>query len=78
MAPPIKALCVVPFGMEEGSDFAITGHEFGLVIGKQAVFRLLAATVRKEDSAGAVVEEWDESEIEELTPLETTLRAEGI
>ena len=78
MAPPIKALCVVPFGMEEGSDFAITGHEFGLVIGRQAVFRFLSSTVRKEDIAGAVVEEWDESEIEELAPLETTLRAEGI
>ncbi len=77
MAPPIKALCVVPFGMEEGSDFAITGHEFGLVIGKQAVFRFLSSTVRKEDIAGVVVEEWDESEIGELAPLETTLRAEG-
>ncbi len=78
MAPPIKALCVVPFGMEEGSDFAITGHEFGLVIGRQAMFRFLSSTVRKDDVAGAVVEEWDESEIEELAPLETTLPAEGI
>ena len=31
---PLKALCVVPFGMEEGTEAAIGGREFGLVVGR--------------------------------------------
>ncbi len=30
---PMKALCVVPFGMEEGSEAEIREKEFGLVVG---------------------------------------------
>ncbi|HEX8947645.1 MAG TPA: Hsp70 family protein [Dissulfurispiraceae bacterium] len=78
MPPPLKALCVVPFGMEEGTDFRIPGQEFGLVVGEHAMFRFLASLTRKEDTPGAVVEEWDEEEITELAPLETTLPADGI
>ena len=78
MEPPLKAICVVPFGMEEGSDFEIPGQEFGLVVGEHAAFRFLSSTVRKEDPPGSVIEQWDEGEIEEIAPLETTLRAEGV
>jgi len=42
---PIKALCVVPFGMEEGTEAELRGKEFGLVVGEPAVFHLLAATL---------------------------------
>ena len=35
--PPIKALCVVPQGMEEGTEFVIEGREFGLMTGQPAV-----------------------------------------
>jgi hypothetical protein len=75
-APPLKALCVVPFGMEEGSEADVPAQEFGLVVGEPAKFRFLGSTVRRTDSAGTVVEEW-EGEIEELTPLTTTLEAPG-
>ena len=78
MAPPIKAICVVPFGMEEGTDFEIPGQEFGLVVGEQAVFRFLSSSVRKDDLPGAVIEEWSEDELTELAPLETMLHAEGV
>jgi molecular chaperone DnaK (HSP70) len=78
MPAPLKALCVVPFGMEEGTDFKIPGQEFGLVVGEHAVFRFLSSLVRKDDAPGSVTEEWDDGEIEELTPLETTLPAEGV
>ncbi len=77
MPAPLKAICVVPFGMEEGSDFKITGQEFGLVVGEQAVFRFLSSLVRKDDAPGSITEEWDEGEIEELAPLEATLQTEG-
>ncbi|MET0626027.1 MAG: Hsp70 family protein [Pyrinomonadaceae bacterium] len=73
---PLKALCVVPFGMEEGTEAAIPGREFGLVVGEPAEFRFLSSTVRKGDEIGAVVEDWGD-EIEESSPLEVTLKIEG-
>jgi hypothetical protein len=75
-APPIKALCVVPFGMEEGSEADLPEQEFGLVVGEPAEFRFLGSSVRRTDPVGTVVEEW-ETEIEEMTPLATTLAAPG-
>jgi molecular chaperone DnaK (HSP70) len=72
--PPLKALCVVPFGMEEGTETDVPGQEFGLVVGAPAEFRFLGSTVRRGDTVGTLVEEW-EGEIEELAPLATTLEA---
>ncbi len=72
--PPMKALCVVPFGMEEGTEADIPGQEFGLVVGAPAEFRLLGSTVRRGDSPGTLVEDW-EGQIDELGPLSTTLEA---
>jgi hypothetical protein len=77
-APPIKALCVVPYGMEEGTEADVPGQEFGLVVGAPAEFRFLGSTVRRGDPAGTLVEDW-EGEVDELSPLQTTLEggAEG-
>jgi hypothetical protein len=75
MPPPLKALCVVPFGMEEGTEADVPGQEFGLIVGEQAQFRFLGSTQRRADAAGTIVEEW-EGEVEELSPLETTLEAQ--
>jgi hypothetical protein len=72
--PPLKALCVVPFGMEEGTETDVPGQEFGLVVGAPAEFRFLGSTVRRGDTVGTLVEEW-EDQIEELAPLATTLEA---
>jgi len=69
---PIKALCVVPFGMEEGTEAEIREREFGLVVGEPAVFHLLASTTRKKDQIGEVVDDW-EGEIAEVTTMETVL-----
>jgi hypothetical protein len=78
MPAPMKALCVVPFGMEEGTDFKIAGREFGLVVGEHVEFRFFSSLVRKDDAPGNVLEEWDDGELEEVAPLEAMLRAEGI
>ncbi|HVL35505.1 MAG TPA: Hsp70 family protein [Burkholderiales bacterium] len=72
---PLKALCVVPFGMEEGTSTRIAQREFGLVVGEPAEFRFLSSTVRK-DPAGALIEDWGD-ELEELGPLEVTLELPG-
>ena len=34
MEPPLEALCLAPFGMEEGSEAALPAQEFGLVVGE--------------------------------------------
>jgi len=72
--PPIKALCVVPFGMEEGGSLDVPGAEFGLVVGEPAQFRFLSSTTRREDQAGVAIEDW-EGTIEELKPIEADLPA---
>jgi hypothetical protein len=74
--PPIKALCVAPFGMEEGSEADVAGQEFGLVVGEPAEFRFLGSSVRRDDTPGTLVEDW-EDEIEELAPITTTMEGEG-
>jgi len=72
MAPPLKALCVAPFGMEEGTETDIPQQEFGLVVGEEAEFRFLGSTVRRDDKPGTLVEDW-EGQIDELTPITATL-----
>lgn len=76
LVPPLKALCVVPFGMEEGTEADVPGQEFGLLVGEAAEFRFLGSTIRRTDQVGTLVEDW-EGQIEELTPLITTLEAPG-
>src|SRR5439155_3567109 len=70
--PPLKALCVAPFGMEEGTETDLPDQEFGLVVGEPVQFRFLGSTLRRNDTAGTLVEEW-EGQIEELQPVAVTL-----
>ena len=58
MEAPLKALCVVPFGMEEGTEATIPDREFGLVVGEPAEFRFLSSSVRKQDQVGSLLEDW--------------------
>ena len=76
MPAPLKALCVVPFGMEEGSSASVPDRQFGLVVGEPAEFRFLSSTVRKTDAVGELIEDWGD-DLEELSPLEVTLPVEG-
>lgn len=76
MEPPIHALCLAPFGMEEGTEAELPPQEFGLVVGEPVRFRFFGSSVRREDTVGTVLEEWDEEELEELESVEATLPAE--
>lgn len=76
MEAPLKALCVVPFGMEEGTEAAIPDREFGLVVGEPAEFRFLTSTIRKQDPIGALLEDWGD-DLQELSPLEVILQMDG-
>ena len=72
MPTPIKALCVAPFGMEEGSDAEPTEREFNLIVGEPAKFDFLGSAVRTADEVGILIDDW-EDEIEPITTIETTL-----
>ncbi len=77
MEAPVSALCVAPFGMEEGADAALPPHELGVVVGEPVTFRFFGSSVRRADAAGAVLDYWKPGELEELSPIEVTLPAEG-
>jgi len=75
LAPPLKALNVVPFGMEEGSHSAVPGREFVLHVGEPAQFRFFVSSSRKGDAIGELLDEIPE-ELEELAPVEVCLDGE--
>ncbi|MBV8641320.1 MAG: Hsp70 family protein [Verrucomicrobia bacterium] len=72
--PPMKALCVVPQGMEEGSELLIDEREFGLITGQPADFRFFASEVRSGDAPGQIIPN-AERELEETAQIEVTLPA---
>ncbi|HLL51994.1 MAG TPA: Hsp70 family protein, partial [Myxococcaceae bacterium] len=77
MEPPVRALCVAPFGMEEGTQADIPPQEFGLVVGEPTRFRFFASSVRRDDHVGSMVDDPEGTEeLEELAPVETALSAE--
>jgi len=79
ITPPIRALCVVPVGMEEGSQAEVPHAELGLVVGEPVAFRFLTSTQRKQDQIGEVLDEYEWPDyLTELSPLEATLNAEGL
>jgi len=76
---PLRALCVVPFGMEEGTQTDVPSNEIGLVVGEPVQFRFFGSLTRKTDQPGETLARWTEDELAETAPLEATLSqtAEG-
>lgn len=72
-ARPLRALCVAPRGMEEGSEVNVPSGEVGLVIGQPARFRFFASSTRKDDAAGTLLGHWQPDELVETHPVEVTL-----
>ena len=75
MPAPLKALTVAPFGMEEGTSVAIPDRQFGLIVGQPAEFRFFSSTVRKNDAAGAMIEDFGD-DVQELSPIEVNLTSD--
>ena len=71
--PPVKALCVVPQGMQEGTEHLID-RTFGLVTGQAAEFRFFASAVRSGDTPGQVLPDAERA-LEETSLLEVELPA---
>ena len=77
IAPPIQALCVAPFGMEEGTEADLQTQEFGLVVGEPVHLRFFGSSVRRQDALGTLLDFWQPDELQELGEIQATLPAEG-
>lgn len=82
--PPLKALCVVPQGMEEGSEVVLDSKEFGLITGESVTFRFFSSSVRSGDAVGTILPDAEKALEEtlelktELTPLEGDAAGEAV
>ena len=75
--PPIDGLCVVPFGLEEGTGLDIPYTGLGLVVGDITEFRFFSTTARHEDKVGTMITDIEGSDsVEELPALVTELPAD--
>jgi hypothetical protein len=77
ISPPLRAICIVPFGLEEGEERQLENQEFALVIGEPSTFRFFSHSTPKlsngtEPAVGSVVRNW-KGELTELHPIETSL-----
>ena len=72
---PLKALCVVPIGMEEGTEVDVPSDAIGLVVGESARFRFFSSASRRDDQPGEVLARWSPEELSETDSLEATLPA---
>ncbi|EFB41639.1 MULTISPECIES: Hsp70 family protein [Parachlamydia] len=75
MPTPLKAICVVPFGMEEGSEKELPDQEFSLVVGEPTTFRFFSHATQKfadgtDPEIGTIIKQWKQ-ELTELPPIET-------
>ncbi|UFS70233.1 Hsp70 family protein [Geomonas sp. RF6] len=71
LIPPLKGVCVVPQGMEEGSEETLPGQDFGLVTGESVEFRFFSSSVRSGDKVGDVVDA--DEDLEETASLQVVL-----
>lgn len=77
MEPPMAALCVAPFGIDEGTTCELPEQVLGAVVGQPVTFRFFSSTVRREDIPGTLIEPIVPEEIDELAPIEIVLPAEN-
>lgn len=74
--PPVSALCVAPFGMEEGTEAPPAPQELGLVVGEPVRFRFFESATRRDDKPGTMVERFGD-ELRELSEIEATMPTVG-
>jgi len=70
---PLKALCVVPNGMEEGTEVDVPSDPIGLIVGESARFRFFSSANRRTDQPGDLLPRWSPEELSETDSLEATL-----
>lgn len=73
---PTRALCIAPFGMEEGTGAENKTRLFNLVVGETVRFNIMTSTTRHKDLLGDIVDSWEYEDIRDLTTIETLLEGD--
>jgi hypothetical protein len=73
LAMPTRALCIAPFGMEDGSQAESKDRLFNLVVGEKVTFDIMSSPNRPDDQLGDVIDNWEDMGITGLTSIETEL-----
>ena len=74
-SPPKQGLCVIPFGLEEGSAFDVPYSGLGLIVGADSEFSFYASNTRHDDQPGLILA--TTNELDELPALVGKLEAEN-
>lgn len=73
LAPPLVALCVASFGMEEGSAPVKIAQDLGVVVGEPVDFPFFSSSTRRDDVVGVTLDEWTTESLERLAPVRVSL-----
>jgi hypothetical protein len=74
--PPVKGVCVVAQGMEEGSESTLSEQTFTLRTGKEVEFRFFSSHQRPTDTFGLVIDDV-EALLDETSRLRVVLPSDG-
>jgi len=67
----LKAVCVLPFGIEEGTTLSLANREFAVLTNRPVSFTLYSSTTRRDQHGEVAV--FDEEQIHRHAPLVTML-----
>lgn len=74
---PLRAVCVAPQGMEEGTQTDVPGEQVGVIVGTPARFRFFSSTTRPSDDPGTRLDRWSPNDLQEGEPIELTLEMQA-
>ncbi|MES2663015.1 MAG: Hsp70 family protein [Pseudomonadota bacterium] len=72
MPPMVEALCVAPFGLEEGQMQRVNNRTFGLIRGQAVRFQFYDSKVRR-DAVGEQLSSWSMEELNPLPDIQVTI-----
>ena len=75
MAPPVDAVCIAPFGLDEGSDEQMLSSEFALIVGQDVDFRFFQSKSADIAALGDTVNAFSLSSLNELGNIQVRLDA---
>lgn len=75
MAPPVDAVCIAPFGLDEGSDEQMLSSEFALIVGQDVDFRFFQSKTSEVAEMGQTVNAFSLASLNELGKIQVRLDA---
>lgn len=75
MAPPVDAICIAPFGLDEGSEEQMLSSEFALVVGQNVDFRFFQSKNADVAELGQSINAFSLNSLNELGKIQVCLDA---